>query len=441
MADQINELGAMFGMLQQGFTPEQARARVDEARAMQFAQLSPSQQRTMMGFQAGQGLGRGISSLFGVQQEDPTVRMATQLRELQTQFDTTTAEGMMQYARALQSVNPQMAQQAALMAQQMATKEATVAKTRAEQQRIEAQAGRERTSFEREQKLQEALSALPDDASESQLLGVFRKHGDPKQVASALENSQKQRAQIQARMDEQEARARAQLERDRELAKDRAERDEAQRRFQMELERIRQEGRRDQASFVAALKSSAPQNMDDKAAQQALAITTAQPVINEGSDLIKKLYTPEGKRVEAFTLTQRGGAALAALAGKSTETGKLQSDVESFLKRARNAYLLAAKGTQTEGDAKRAMEQFFNQLDFTTAEGVERSIKRVQDELRNQQNGASAYLTSRGFKPPEVRQAEPTAAAKDNFSVGQIYRDAKGNRAEYLGNGKWKEIK
>lgn len=132
MAEQINQLGAILGLLQQGFTPEQARAQVDEARAMQFAQLSPSQQRTMMGFQAGQGLGRGISSLFGVQQEDPTVRMATQLRELQTQFDTSTSAGMMDYAKALKDINPGLAQQAQKAALELRVKEADISKKTAE---------------------------------------------------------------------------------------------------------------------------------------------------------------------------------------------------------------------------------------------------------------------------------------------------------------------
>jgi hypothetical protein len=47
------------------------------------------------------------------------LEQASQLRQLAQQFDTTTAEGMMQYANALRQVNPQAAQQAAMQAQQM----------------------------------------------------------------------------------------------------------------------------------------------------------------------------------------------------------------------------------------------------------------------------------------------------------------------------------
>lgn len=36
--------------------------------------------------------------------------------------------------------------------------------------------------------------------------------------------------------------------------------------------------------------------------------------------------------------------------------------------------------------------------------------------------------------------AAPTPAAKETFDVGKTYTDASGNRAEYLGNGQWREV-
>lgn len=110
MAEQINELGATLGLLQQGFTPAQAQARVDEARAMQFAQLNPSQQRTMLGMQAATGLGRSLSGLFGVQQEDPLMKMATQLRATLREQDMETSEGVLKAYRAVKDINPGIAE-------------------------------------------------------------------------------------------------------------------------------------------------------------------------------------------------------------------------------------------------------------------------------------------------------------------------------------------
>lgn len=427
----LNELQAILGLMQQGFTPDQARAQVEEAKAMEFAKLKPEQ---MLGYnlaRSGQQLSRGLTSLFGGAAEDPTVRMATQLRQLQQQYDTTTAAGMAAYAQALREINPALAEKAAMQAREMEKQEAQVSEIRTRAKRATVQA-------EREEKLQAALSELPEDASEADLLKVLRKFGTPDKVEASIARSQNLRAQIEARAAEAADRAKAQLEAQLQRAKDQKERDEALHNHQIEIERIRQQGRQDQASLLSALKTTAVQDkpMDDKAANQVLAITNSQPIIADGDALITKIKPETGPAKEAFTLASRAGAKAASLAGRRTEAAGLISDVDSYLNRARNAYLLAAKGTQTEGDAQRAWEQFSTSLDFTTADGVVTSIRRVQDELRRQQQGAAAYLTSRGFKPPEIKEA-----AKDKFEVGKVYVDANGNRAEYLGNGKWKELK
>lgn len=131
MAEQLNELQAIVSLMQQGFTPEQARSQIDEAKAMRFAQMSPTERNTMLAYRGGQQLGRGISSLFGVEQEDPTVRMATQIRSLSGQFDRTTAEGQMQFARALSSINPSLAMQEASKAREMMKAEADIAASKA----------------------------------------------------------------------------------------------------------------------------------------------------------------------------------------------------------------------------------------------------------------------------------------------------------------------
>lgn len=417
-ADMMTQLSAL---IQGGMPPDQAVQYLRDAQAQQFAQMPVQQQLAAnVGKYAGR-VGQGLLRAAGVQ--DPLLAQASQMRELASQFDTSTAEGMMQYAKALQKINPALAQQAATKAREMELTEAQTAKTKAERKRIEAIAGREETEAGRQDQLRKALSALPEDATETQLLGVYRRFGDAKGVETSITRTMNQRAQIEAKVAEAKAKAESELARDLQRAKDKAEEAALRREHDLKLERIRQEGRRDLASLVAALKTSANQDkpMDDKTASQVLAITTAQPVIEKGSELISRIFPEDGKPKEVFTLSQRAGAYLTTAAGKQTDASKLQSDVQSFLSRARNAYLLAAKGTQTEGDAKRAMEQFFNKLDFTTAEGVKTSIERVQEELRNQQLGASTYISSRGFKPPEVKQTAPSKK-QDSVTVdGKTY--------------------
>jgi hypothetical protein len=122
-----------LGLLNQGMSPEQAQAEVDRQRALQFANLNP-QQRVAAGIYEGiTGIGRALGA------RDPMLEQASQLRQLASQFDTTTAEGMMQYANALRQINPQAAQQAAMEAQKMMFSGAKIESERAltEQRRRE----------------------------------------------------------------------------------------------------------------------------------------------------------------------------------------------------------------------------------------------------------------------------------------------------------------
>ncbi len=83
-------LSQYVDLLNQGFTPEQVKQQVEEAKAAQFAQMSPEQRISMMGYRGGRQLGQGIASLFGqAPQEDPTLKMASQVRQLGSQFDLT----------------------------------------------------------------------------------------------------------------------------------------------------------------------------------------------------------------------------------------------------------------------------------------------------------------------------------------------------------------
>lgn len=116
---------SLFGML----GDEAAMQRqLDEQRAQAFAQQTQEQRLASMGYSAGAGLGRGIAGAFGVDVTDPVVRQATQLRQLASEFDTTTPEGMMQFAQAARSISPDVAQKAALQAQGMLKTQSEITK-------------------------------------------------------------------------------------------------------------------------------------------------------------------------------------------------------------------------------------------------------------------------------------------------------------------------
>lgn len=191
MAEQINELGSILGLMQQGFTPEQARARVEEARAMQFAQLSPSQQRTMLGMQAASGVGRSLGSLFGVQQEDPTVRMATQLRATLSEQDMETSEGVLKAYRAVKDINPGVAEGLLKRYGELRKQEADIEATKAltEQRRREKQAADPKEQFARanaDKFTPESLQAFMDSGKFSDLKPITKETAATKPPADFL---------------------------------------------------------------------------------------------------------------------------------------------------------------------------------------------------------------------------------------------------------------
>lgn len=238
---EINELGTLLGLLQQGFTPDQARQQLDEAKAMQMAKMTGREMTRMGLIQGAQDLRRGLMSALGQETQDPTLQMVSQVRQLGSQFDLTTADGMMQYARALQQVNPQMAQQAAMKAQQMMVQEATLGKTRAEQakavageEEIRARTAETQRKTAREQRIEDELAALPPDASDAAVEAVVRKYGKPDQIFATIERKQRAEADRAAKLE---------LEREKAAAK-------------AELEREKADTRREMAQMNAALRAA-----------------------------------------------------------------------------------------------------------------------------------------------------------------------------------------
>lgn len=133
-ADMMTQLATL---VQGGIPPEQAIQYLRDAQAQQFAKMPVKEQlASNIGMYAGR-VGQGLLRAAGV--EDPMLAQASKMRDLATQFDTSTAEGMMQYAKALQSVNPALAQQAAAKARELALEESKLTTEKARQGQIAAQ--------------------------------------------------------------------------------------------------------------------------------------------------------------------------------------------------------------------------------------------------------------------------------------------------------------
>lgn len=90
-------------------SPEEMQRQMIEQRAAQFAEMNQNQQLSSMGYKGGANLGQGLASAFGVDIQDPTIKKATMLRQLASQYNTNTAKGLRDMANALQATDPESA--------------------------------------------------------------------------------------------------------------------------------------------------------------------------------------------------------------------------------------------------------------------------------------------------------------------------------------------
>lgn len=97
---------------------QQQRAATDVANAYRFANLDPMQRAQFSLYQGGAGLGRAATQLLG---GDEQLQKATKVRELSTQFDMTSADGLRQFAQAVAPFAPEVAQMAVKRSDEIVT--------------------------------------------------------------------------------------------------------------------------------------------------------------------------------------------------------------------------------------------------------------------------------------------------------------------------------
>jgi hypothetical protein len=175
-------------------TPEEMQQQATQAKAMQFAQLTPDQQLGTMGYKGGANLGRGLAGAFGVQVQDPMVRQATLLRQLASQYDTNTPEGLKQMAQALQGTDPELGYQVMQRAQAMELAQAKTVTQKAQTLTQEAQAakylaeqGKILSGEAKDEQLRAELASLPTEADDKAVEKIVRKYGKPDDIFKTLE--------------------------------------------------------------------------------------------------------------------------------------------------------------------------------------------------------------------------------------------------------------
>ena len=114
-------------------TPEEMQRQMLEQKAAQFAEMGQNQQLSSMAYKGGANLGQGLASAFGVDIQDPTIQRATRLRQLASQYNTNTAQGLRDMAAALQATDPESAFQ---LIQRAMTMDEAAQKSRKEEAEI-----------------------------------------------------------------------------------------------------------------------------------------------------------------------------------------------------------------------------------------------------------------------------------------------------------------
>lgn len=96
-----------------------------EKQASNFASMTPMERAQYGIYKGASQIGTGVGNMLGMQ--DPALKKASELKQIASQYDTTTPEGLMQAAQAaIKAGYPNEAQQAVAAAQKMKLDQATV---------------------------------------------------------------------------------------------------------------------------------------------------------------------------------------------------------------------------------------------------------------------------------------------------------------------------
>jgi hypothetical protein len=379
-------------------TPEEMQRQLVEQKAMQFATMTPQQQMSYNIYKNTGNLGRGLAGAFGVDVQDPAIKRATMLRQMASQYDTNTVEGLKQYAQALQSVDPEAGMRAMQQAQAMEEQQAKVTLQKTQTDRMAALAEQEKVQADRESKLAAEFNKLPEDATEEDMAKVLRKYGDPKTVFQTMEKKAqiKYQAELAA-----ETKREAIASKEREAQKDR------------ELK-----------SFLASMANAAKQakgtEIKPLSTGDIKMITEAKTRVADYDYNITKiddfLTKIEDGKLNFGMLNNLKETVLIG-SGKAKEAATNKVAFEQWAKNAVNALLLKAKGTQTEGDAKRAGEQVLSALARNDTEAVKASLqgfKEILDTQRVADKDNLSFIAEERQKPSIANVRAKGTGTKDD---------------------------
>jgi len=366
MADNI--VGGLFG-IDPAALAQQQQATMSR-NAFNYANLGPAEQAQYSAY-AGGGLGGQVAQgLLGI--EDPQLQKARVAKQLASQFDITSSEGLKQYAQALaQNGIPELAQMAADRAMQMETKGLEIQKTKSAISKAELSAAQE-------EKLRAELSALPANASEQQVIEVVRKYGSPDKILQILTASQDRAA----------ARAVA-----------------AANKAAAPSKPLPAGLQKDELKDLEAIDNYTAQS-------EALAPSIANLTVNE-------------KGVRKLNLSPTNNAKYMAqnALGNSTEESRAYEGLKSAVDTAVNLQVSAEKGVQTDKDVLRFANALISAYGRNDSEATLQALKRYNKAIEDAKGRTATRIDKRrtsqnvepmfgGQQTPEVPTSNTTQGKK-----------------------------
>ena len=378
----------LFGMTPEAYQMQQQAAARQQA--AQFAQMDPFQQANYGLYLGANQLGGGIGGMMGAQ--DPMLQRATAIRSLAQGVDISSTKGLEEYANRLQKNG--LTAEAAQLGQVLAARR---------QQDAQAaftamKASREEQTYNREDKLQAELAALPEGATEEDILKVMRLYGDPKTIAAGLERSAVKKAEIEAK---------AQLER--EKAQQRADEKERDRAFKEEMIRLQASFRQSNSDLQRTLIQQRIDDLKEKAADRAdKKVAAAESAVGAADRII-------GKVDEALPLVSGFTTGLGSVTSfiPGTPGANLRSTIETIkanlgfdrLQQMRDASPTGGALGQVAVKELDALQSSVSSLDLN------QSSERIRNNLEQIKTHYARWRDAATGKLPAEKRTEPGAGA------------------------------
>lgn len=274
---------------------------------------------------------RALGGLLGV--EDPQLQMVREVSSIRNQFDITTPEGMQGFAQAIAPKYPQLAMQAVAKSNTMME---TGAKAQTAQQKID-----------QEKLLREEIGKLGDNATDEDLLKVFRKFGTPDQQSRA----------IQASLDKKNAAS---------------------------------------IKATAAANKPLPPSLQKDEGKDLEAYDSYSSQKEALMPSIVNL-TPDENGVRKLQLGPIQNAKYAGqnLAGNSTPESRAYEGLRSAVSTAVNLQVSAEKGVQTDKDVLRFAEALISAYGKNDTEATLKALERFYDSINRAQEKTAGRIESR----------------------------------------------